>query len=480
MTTVVYDYQPHPRQALLHATTGVDEILYGGSSGGGKSRAARAEAVRMALLVPGSRTILFRRSFPDLQRAVVDYLRAEMPPGIARYNVTEHQWRFTNGSVIELAYLDSDADVYNYQGAEFQLVIFEEVTQFTEKQYKYLLSRLRAAGIVLERMRALGWRPRMIATGNPGGIGHAWVKARWIDPAPPETPFTPEPTETDPDPLTRMFIPARVSDNPSIDIQAYDRTLAALDPALRRALRDGDWDVLEGVRFGQWRRATHVIDPTVIDLPIIDYPRAVAVDWGISDPFCALWLALLPGGLVYVYRELYATDLSPKQQCAAILAAEAEGERIPGRPIPVVCDPAMWARSPHQPSVKQDPDRTWAPPGSIARTYQETFGRGAVLKANNARITGWALLDELMVVDKAGLPRLLVSEVCTNLIRTLPALPRYRVDPNDVDTKAEDHAADALRYGCMYLAGGGIKRAVESTPRVTVAPVTAGLRSAAF
>lgn len=484
MTSVAYSYTPHPRQAELHACTDVDEILYGGSAGGGKSRAARAEAIRMCLMVPGSRVILFRRTFPDLQRAVVDYFRDEMPVGVASYNVADHIWRFANGSVLELAHLDLESDVYKYQGFEAALIVFEELTQFSERQYKYLMSRLRVAGRVRTRMDELGWKPRIISTSNPGGVGHLFVKARFIDPAPPGTRFTPEATADDPNPLTRIFIPAKVADNPSIDQDAYNRTLAALDPGLRRALRDGDWDVLEGARFGQWRAAIHTIDPSAIDLPMVDYPRVVGVDWGISDPFVALWAALLPDGLIYVYREVCKAGLTSEQQVALMFSSEEDGERIPGRPLPLVMDPSMWARTHVSPGRELDPRRDWAPLGSSARVYQDAFGRGNVNKANNSRVAGAALIDEHLRVRADGLPRLLVSTVCRNLITTLPSLQRGRANPEDVSTspKQDDHCYDALRYLTMHLAGGGARRTTNLPPagEPRQGNVTAGLQTIQF
>lgn len=469
--TVTYQYVPHPRQQVAHNTI-VGELLYGGAAGGGKSRWARAEAVRTCLLIPGARVALFRRTFPDLRRAVIDYLRAEMPPGVATYNVADHEWRFTNGSILELASLDLEGDIYKYQGAEYALVIFEEITQFTQRQYKYLLSRLRVAGQVLNHMRQLGLRPRALATGNPGGVGHQWVRARWIDPAPPGTAFTPTPTVDEPEPLRRCYIPARVADNPSIDLDAYNRQLGALDPAMRRALRHGDWDILEGVRYPQWRRQTHVITPDQMPLPLVGYPRAVGVDYGMTAPFAALWGALLPDNLIVIYRELYQTGLTPTEQAEAIRDAEQPGERTRSRPLPVALDPACWARAATNPTAH---GTNGPPPGSIAHAYRHTLG-ATVVKANNSRLAGWSLVDEHLRVRADGLPRLLVYDTCINLIRTLPALPRAKNNPEDVDTHTDDHIADALRYLLQQLAPGGIPRVAPDPAAARPEPaLTAGV-----
>lgn len=479
------DYTPEPKQAIAHRTI-VDEMLYGGAAGGGKSRAGRVEVIRMALLVPGSRSVIFRRTFPDLQRAVVEQMRQEMPPRVARYNEGKHLWRFRNGSVIELAYLQRDADVYNYQGAEYQLIVFEEVTQFSEKQYKYLLGRLRASGQVRDRLDEIGWMPRIIATGNPGGVGHLWVKRRWVDPVPPGVVWVVPPDEhgealnvpatvaraaaaradippenipadipgPDDDPereMTRVYIPAKASDNSHID-RAYQRRLDRLDPMLRRALRDGDWDVLEGVRFSQWTNGLHVITPEQMppDFHPLNYPCCVGVDYGMENPFSAVWLALLPDRRVLVYRQIRATGLTPREQAQAIKDSEMEGERTPGHPMPVVLDPACWARSANHVTKSHDPDLP--PPGSIAHTYRQVLG-GAVVKARNERVGGWALIDEHLRIRDDGRPGVEVVDTCRSLIATLPALPRDDKNPEDVDTHADDHDADAFRYGLQHLAG---------------------------
>lgn len=446
------DYVPEPRQAEAHGTL-VDELLYGGAAGGGKSRFARAEALAMGLQVAGSATLILRRTFKDLNRAggMIQGLRMEVPRELGSYNGTEHVWTLRNGSTIELGYLASDADVANYQGAEYQLIIVDEVTQQTEFRYRYLLSRLRSSGDLARRMAAAGLRPRMIATGNPGGIGHGWVKGRFIDPAPPGVVWRPIPTLEDPDPGTRCFIPARVTDNSHID-DGYRRKLDSLPEDERRALRDGDWDVYSGQRFRHFRRDTHVIDPEELPIPLGGVVKAVGVDYGLDAPYAALWGARLADGLIVVYREDYRPGLTPLEQATAIRDLELPGERLPERPVPVALDPSTWARNPHHAKVPKGPgvtvvgeDPEQPPPGSIAAAYRDVLGT-QVVKAHNDRLAGVALISDKLRVRADGLPRLLIYSTCRNLIRTLPALPRDPKRPEDVDTKAEDHAYDALRY----------------------------------
>jgi hypothetical protein len=447
--TVHYDYTPSPGPQTTAHHTFVDEMLYGGAAGGGKSRYARAEAVLNCLRVPGFRAIIFRRTFPDLERSVVEPLLQEIPRELGRYNSTKHLFRFFNGSILELGHLQRRDDLMKYQGAEYQLCVLEEGTHFLYEMFDYMRSRLRAGGPVADAMAKIGMRPRMIITANPGGIGHHWVKREFIDPAPAGKVWRPRPSATEPNPPTRCYVPAKATDNPYLD-KGYINRLNSMSENLRRALRDGDWDVLDGVRFPDFRRDVHVIEPGQLPIPHSGYRRAIGVDYGSSAPFAALWGAKLSDNLIVVYRELYQKGLTPRQQAELIRDSEAEGERMPDRPISIALDPSMWARSVNNPLAVGTKDEP--PPGSIAAAYYDLFG-SSVTKARNDRIQGWALLDEQMRVREDGLPRLLIHSTCTNLIRTLPAAPRYTRNPDDVDTTAEEHACDALRYLCWELIG---------------------------
>ncbi|WP_020393494.1 hypothetical protein, partial [Kribbella catacumbae] len=285
----------------------------------------------------------------------------------------------------------------------------------------------------------------------------------------------------EPRPGTRVFIPASLADNPHLDDSYLDR-LGSLDEMLRRALRDGDWDILEGVRFTNWRRSIHVIEPETLPIPLGGVTKAVGVDYGLSAPFAALWGARLSDGLIVIYRELYLAGLTPREQAIAIKEAEMPGERAPNRRVPVALDPSTWARTAHTTkSVKPiDPDEP--PPGSIAEAYRKRLGH-AVRKANNDRLAGAALLDDKLKVRADGLPRILVYSTCTNLIRTLPALPRANTNPEDVDTNAEDHAYDALRYLLMEMEGRGPdvpKSGAASTLQGVPASETGSLATAGF
>lgn len=467
-----YPYDPSPVQQFTHEQQ-IDEILYGGAAGGGKTEYLLAEAITLLTLVPNSKALLIRRTLPEIEQEIQPRLLARIPSHIARFNVQKHTLTFWNGSILQMGYLTKDIDVYRYSGAEYQLIMFDELTTINIKSYHFLRSRNRAAGQVWKDMQKYGLKPRIRATSNPGGRSHGQVKALFVDPAPPMTPIVDPETGR-----TRMFVPAKLSDNPHVD-PGYADTLKSLPLHLRLALLNGDWAVLEGVRFAQWREEMHVCEPYNPE-ELYSYPRVVCVDYGYANHFAALWLAKLPDDTIVAYRELYKTELTAKAQAELILASELPGERGPLRPLPVVMDPSMWKRGEGGTKHLGDPD---APPiGSVAHTYQGVLNQRPI-KAMNARIPGWALIDNIMEIQPDGRSRMQIFNTCRDLIRTLPELPRDDKNPEDVDTHAEDHLPDAFRYGVFFLAGKkqpdrGHDTSDEENGFGT--PLTAGIASGGF
>ena len=226
----------HPKQvAFLLAPH--REILFGGAAGGGKSEALLAGALQYAD-VPGYAAIIFRRTFRDLALPSALMARAEqwLAASDASWKSKDYTWRFPSGATLSFGYLEKEADKYRYQSSQFQFVAFDELTQFTESQYTYLFSRLR-------RLEGSEVPIRMRSASNPGGVGHEWVKARFIGRR--DKPVVhPQ----------RIFIPSRLEDNPSLDQTAYEAALAELDPITRAQLRWGDWeaDGRGGVFERQW------------------------------------------------------------------------------------------------------------------------------------------------------------------------------------------------------------------------------------
>lgn len=417
----VPDYEASPKQALFHTTT-ADEALFGGSAGPGKSAALVAEAVTTALQYPGIPVDLFRRTIPMLKSSLVPEIHkqcaAYINAGHMRYNGQDRQFIFKNGSTINLNYLDTAADIYRYQGQEMPYLMFDELTQFPQDWYEYLKTRNRTSN--------KDWPVRIRATSNPGGVGHGWVKRVFIDSAPwgqlhedPETK------------LTQIFIPARIDDHPDEHFkEQYKKKLQAIkDPALRKALLDGDWNIFSGQVFTEWRRDLHVVEPfTIPD----HWPRWSGYDHGYNTQAANVWLTRDPqSGRKYVYREMYETKTGVTE-LSSIIKRYEQGERI----VPRMADPAIWKGAGNQ---------------NTGETVAQLFEKEQIYftPANNDRIAGKTQLHNNLALLPDGLPGLQVFANCTELIRTLPDLPYDQHRPEDVDTKAEDHLYDALRYALM-------------------------------
>ena len=391
------------------------EVLFGGAAGGGKSYAQMIDALVFALKYPGSRQLILRRTRPELERTLVRYALQIYPGELYSYSKTEHIGRFSCGSSIEFGYCDEENDVYRYQSAEYDVIRFDELTHFTEFMYRYLISRVRGAN---------GYPKQIKSSTNPGGVGHGWVKRRFIDPMPPKTEYL---TESG----SRIFLPARVQDNLFLTDSDpdYVSRLNALPERERRALLLGDWDLVEGRYFDEFRRDIHVVRP--FEIPH-DAVRIFAMDYGL-DMLAAYWIALLPNGRAVVYRELYESGLIISEAAQRVLAAQGEGERISHYLAP----PDLWNR-------RQESGASAA----------ELFGRCGLelIKAPSGRVSGWYALREWLkpLPDEYGglTPRLVLFDCCVNAVRALCAIAHDRTDPNDCASSPHEltHAPDALRY----------------------------------
>lgn len=417
------EWRTSTRQAIFLKAT-EDEVLYGGAAGGGKTDALLISCARTAVKHPGSQSLFLRRTFADLNKPAAAIPRShELFAGSARWDGQQHRWIFPNRSVLQFGHLQHAKNIYSYQGSQIDWLCWDELTHFTEDEYNYLRSRVRAT--------VPGIRTGIRAATNPGGIGHAWVRQRWVDAGPPDTPFTIEEAGRT---VSARFVPALVWDNAALLERdpEYPARLATLGDALSRALLEGDWDTFQGQVFTQWRREKHVIRPIPLDP---SWPRWTATDYGLARPFVTLWLCQDPATLrVYVYREISKHGVLASEQATSIRVAELVDEGKRERVRFRVGDPAMWIR-------QADTGK------SIAATYAE---HGVVMhQASNERIVGWERVHEFLRDAPDGKPYLQVFDTCTELIKNLPALvyDQHRVE--DVDTDGPDDEADALRYGLM-------------------------------
>lgn len=403
-----------------------DEVLYGGAAGGGKSFIQVFEALWYAVEYPESKQIIFRKTFPELEKSIVRQ-SLKLYPGkpYATYNTTKHIWTFWNGSIIEFGYLQRENDCYFYQGAEYDLVRFDEGTHFTYHSVNYLKSRIRGPYKIPRSLK--------IST-NPGNVGHAWVKNRFVDPAPPLHFFTGK------DKTRRIFIPAKATDNFALmesNPEYLDNLDALSDENERKMLRDGDWDVAAGAFFNEFDRRYHVVEPFDI-LRDRDVRLYRSIDYGL-DMLACLWYAELPPssvnphGSVFIYRELCEKDLTISEAARKIREATSPSERI-------ICTYAP-------PDVLKNRDRV------TGRNQGDIFAQNglALTESNNDRKAGWIAVKEFLKIREGGRPILKIFNNCTNIIKHLPML--IHDDKNYGDVKTEPHyithAPDSLRYFCI-------------------------------
>lgn len=431
-----------------HAT----EVLYGGAAGGGKSHLMRVAALIWGAAIPGLQCYFFRRIRDDLVKN-----HMEGPKGFRALladwqlaglvTIVDDEIRFWNGSKIYLCHCKDEKDVYKYQGAEIHVLCLDEATHFTESMYRFLRSRVRMVGINLPAEYA-GMFPRILASANPGNIGHLWVKATFVEFADAMEIVKTEPKDGG---MLRQFIPARLEDNPSMasDDPGYEMKLEGMGSAsLVRAMRWGDWDVIEGAFFDTWDPSRHVVIPCEIPR---SWKRFRALDWGYAKPFSVGWyaisdgeLAQFPRGALVKYREWYGKRepnvgirIDAEDLAQGVLERERDdpppvnGERRKG-----FADPSIFAED-GGPSIAERMHKVgcaWYP-------------------ADNKRIPGWdQLRARLGGEDDMGngeRPMIYFFSTCRDSIRTIPALQHDDKKAEDVDTDGEDHAADETRYACM-------------------------------
>lgn len=434
---LIPNYEASPRQSVFHQS-GAFETLYGGAAGGGKTAALCAEGITACLEQPSTAVFLFRRTLKELRqsdyqeimRQIAEYQNVpdELKNVTIKYNSQESVFKFSNGSFIQLAYLDTIADRYRYQSAEIHLLLIDELTHFQFDDYEYLKTRVRST----DKRRL-----RVMAATNPGGVGHGWVKDYFITATHPEQLFY------DANGTTRMFVPAKIDDHPiEIFRENYKRTLMAIsDEQLRRALLLGDWDTFQGQVFREWRRNKHVI--TALPKDTLDVcEKYIGFDWGYNDPACAVWIAVAPENeqgvrAIYAYREVYQ-NMTTVEEWAKLIRSYIDEEPIEYMVLPHDCYSHLGG------------NRTIA---SVFAEHDIPCVRADSL-SHAAKMHRAALLHQLLADAPDGFPYLQVHQNCMNLTRTVPDLPYSNTKPEEIDDNAEDHAYDALTYGLMVITDG--------------------------
>ena len=436
---VVFQPNPGPQEEFLSA--GERDVLYGGAAGGGKSFALLADPLRYCHN-PNHRGLLLRRTLDELTELIDKsrQLYTKAFPG-AKFRESKSTWVFPSGATIWFTYLDKDKDVTRFQGQAFNWIGIDEITQYpTPYVWDYLRSRLRATDPELQE------HLYMRCTANPGGVGGWWVKKMYIDGTPENKaypafdldtgkPFVwPHNHEKAGQPLFyRKFVPARLTDNPHLMADGqYESMLRSLPEVERKRLLEGDWDVAEGAAFPEFSRTKHVVEP--YEMPT-NWPRIRMADYGYAAPSCVLWGAIDWDNNIWIYRELYEKHLTAEQLADRIL----EAEQLDPVPHYTVLDSSCWNKTGFGPSIAEVMMRSgvrWTP-------------------SDRNRIQGKMEIHRRLADNPyTKEPRLRFFSTCQHIIKQVAGIPLSKTNSEDVDTKAEDHAYDALRYGMMTRMSG--------------------------
>lgn len=433
---VVFKPNAGPQSSFLAASE--REVLYGGAAGGGKSFAMLADPMRY-MGHPQFSGLLLRHTTEELRELIwkSQELYPRIYPGI-KWSERKMQWQAPSGARLWFSYLDRDEDVLRYQGLSFSWVGFDELTQWsTPFVWNYMRSRLRSTAPDLPTY--------MRATTNPGGPGHVWVKKMFIDPSPAGRAFWATDIDTgdtlsypkghskEGQPLfKRRFIPAMLSDNPYLaEGGDYETMLLSLPEHQRKQLLEGNWDVAEGAAFPEFNRRIHVIKHEHIPG---NWVKFRACDYGYGSYSAVLWFAVSPAEQVIVYRELYVSKVLAKDLAHMVM----DCERNDGQIRYGVLDSSCWHR------------RGDTGPSLAEQMIMEGCRWRPADRSAGSRVAGKNEIHRrLQLDDFTQEPRLVIMDNCTNLIAQLPTLPLDKSNPEDINTKSEDHLYDALRYGVM-------------------------------
>ena len=447
--------QPGPQEALVSCE--IYEVFYGGARGGGKTDGMLGDfAIHASRYGQYARGVFFRRTYKQLEE--VQFRAQQIFPKVgALWLKGDQLWLFPNGATLKLRHLWDEKDAENYQGHSYTWICIEEVTNWPTPA---AIDRIRAT-----LRSAHGVKVKLRLTGNPGGAGHNWVKQRYITPAPSGYTRIIDPVSGE----TRVFIPAKLEDNPALmekDPGYERRLLQAGSSALIKAWRFGIWDIVAGGFFDDvWSPAKQILTPFKIPS---SWRMRRSFDWGSAKPSSlGLWAESdgslvenlnihFPRGSLIRVGEWYTVakdtqgyvkpdtglNLNNKQVGAGIVS-RSQGYNWRG----CVADPSIFIKA-GGPSIYDQ----------LREGARDAGGMITFSKADNNRVAGWQKMRGMMEASFKDVPEsagLWVFENCVDWIRTVPVLQRDSKNPDDVDTDSEDHAADETRYAIM---GGGEKQ----------------------
>jgi hypothetical protein len=447
-------WQPHMGPQNDFLASSAFEALTGGARGGGKSEGLIMDPLPQTRFAE-FRGVFFRLTYPDLSQLIErthKYYKKICPK--AYWNGTEKEWRFPSGAKLLFRFLKNDDDWIHYQGHEYPWMGFEELTQFTEKQYINLMASCRTSS---PRVRSF-----VRATCNPGGRGHNWVKARFVDPAPAGYRIIRDARSG----LTRAFYPSTFRNNPTLlkNDPDYVRRLMMLPEADRKAMMDGDWDAFIGsvfklrpnVHVWTWAQFNHFHNLPAGNRSIPrEWNRYRSMDWGLAKPFDVTWYAVSPGGRTFAYREWYGVDYNTHGEIKADVGIRLLPKQVAERIVRIEAEAKEQVIGYADPSIKHQGSADYGGGPSI----QEQFSTAGVdwILGDNDRIAGKTMLHNYLWYEEdptsleiIQYPQLIfIKEETPHAQRTIPALEYDKHIVEDVDTLMEDHSYDSKRYFVM-------------------------------
>lgn len=449
---IAIKWEPQPRQLTFLRACGMSHpfdgggpkspkarfLGYGGAAGGGKTDSLLGLAMIAGLTFKGISIGYFRREFPQLEGPGGAILRSqELMSSWATYNAGTHRWVMPTDSILQFCHCKDESDVYGYQSLQFDILLFDEMTQFSRSQVRYLLTRNRATKD--------GVTPFAAGATNPGGVGHTAFKDEFVDIGEPETVHD---VEVEPGRYeSHMFIPARLSDNQVLEKRdpGYRVTLESQPEELRRALLYGDFDIFTGQFFGEFRKEIHVVKP--FKIPSY-WKRVRSLDYGLDMTAC-IWWAIANNGQCYAYRELHEPDLNLTQAAKKIKEMTPSDKHVSY----TTASPDLWNR-------RQET-------GASGIEIMSRAGLTGLVRAKHSRVPGWRVMREHIepyeiisedgkpLLDEYGDPKksaqIQIFETCTNFVKYLPMLQRDDNNPEDASSKPHivTHVCESCRYFCM-------------------------------
>ena len=446
-TTPVFSafFKPQPKQMVV-ANSPANEILYGGAAGPGKSWTLRWIAAMAAAAIPGLQVYLFRRTRPELERNHIIPSRTEYPKQFGSYREQKNRWDVGNGSMIHCCHCQYEKDVFQYQGAEIDLLLIDELTTFNAFQYDYLRGRVRPTTDYPAGFR--GKLPGIICASNPGGIGHGFCKERWIDPRPEYKIWR---TGKKQGGMLRQYIPGLLADNKVLMERdpEYINRLNGLPEPYRTAYMTGDWDIFIGQMFA-FTKKYHTIDPIPVPENATIY---MTFDWGFGRPYSVGWWWIDNDGRLYRFNELYGClpgqiDVGLRHTADEVAERILEHEHQMGiteRNITRFGPPDCWNKLPNYAS------------GGQKRGVAETFTEyGLVMnKVNVHRKTKIQAFHDRLRVPKDAKgnmtewPMMLVYNTCEHFIKTVPLLQALATNVEEVNQSGPDHQFDDACLICQ-------------------------------